>query len=114
MNRIQVFCLLIALCIGCFQLLSCEKVNKESLPFEGEMLRMECFGRWGIKTYSKESVDSIFYVIPDKLASNFEKEGLQVQFSAVLRPNELPLVFPDPSISMGSVFQGDVTNLSEK
>jgi len=75
---------------------------------------MECFGRWGIKTYSKESVDSIFYVIPDKLASNFEKEGLQVQFSAVLRPNELPLVFPDPSISMGSVFQGDVTNLSEK
>lgn len=99
---------------GCFFLFSCEKIGKDSPEMEGTMLKMECFGRWGIKAHAMQSVDSIFYVIPDELNSSFEVEGLEVQFNASLRPNTLPLLFPDPSISPGSIFQGAVSALSEK
>lgn len=114
MNQIQVSRILFVLCLTTTLLVSCEKEMTTTPTLAGEVLKLECFGRWGIKAHFIESIDSIFYVIPDNLASTFEREGLQVQFNAVLRPNELPLVFPDPSISMGSVFQGDVSNLSEK
>lgn len=93
---------------------SCKKTSDTAPQLEGEMLRMECFGRWGIKAYFVDRADSLFYVIPDDLPSRFEQDSMTVRFNAELRPNELPLLFPDPSISPSAIFQGVVWDLSER
>jgi hypothetical protein len=76
----------------------------------GTMVRMACFDRFAIKTVHPET-DSIIYGIPDQLDLKFQEEGKSVVFSGSFRENTLTPSFPDPSVSMESIFQMNLTEI---
>ncbi len=94
-----------------FGLASCAKEQKNDAQYTGEIYRLECFSRFGIKTSS--ATDSVLFVIPDdKLPSQFEQVGIRVQFDVDgMRPNTLQPQFPDPSFDPSTLYQGEVNNI---
>lgn len=77
--------------------------------YSGETQMMDCFNRIGIKTTI--SRDSVIYIIPDELKSEFNTPGVRIEFDAELRSNTLQPTFPDPSLDPGSVYQAKLSNV---
>jgi hypothetical protein len=74
----------------------------------GVMTEMPCFSKFGIKVTEMEGRDTLLFVIPDQLKSDFSVEGKKVQFKATLRPNTLVPQFPDPSFDPSTLYQGRI------
>ncbi|MBK8564537.1 MAG: hypothetical protein IPN76_14690 [Saprospiraceae bacterium] len=79
---------------------------------KGTITYMQCFDRFAIKAMLSDEVGaSPIYGLPDELDSQFEVEGLEVEFSASFRSNQLTPSFPDSTIEMGSLFQIELAEI---
>ena len=77
----------------------------------GEMIYMECFQKYAIKTQYPDDETITIYGIPESVDSKYEEDGMQITFSAAFRENELVPSFPDPSFNMESLFQIELVSL---
>ena len=80
---------------------------------EGEMILLNCFERYGIKTTHPDDGNEIIYGIPESVAENFQVSGKAVRFSANFKPNTLTPSFPDPSFGPSSMYEIDLIKLEE-
>ena len=104
------FIFTIATCL----LLSCAKETQTAPSYVGETQMMDCFSRIGIKTLKGGNQDSVIYIIPDNLPSQFDTAGKELEFDAEIRANTLVPNFPDPSFDPASLYQGKLSNVREK
>ncbi len=91
---------------------SCTK-DTQSPTYTGDTEMMQCFNRIGIKTAKGGNPDSVLYIIPDNLPSQYNVAGKHLSFDAELRANTLQPTFPDPNVDASSVFQAKVSNVLE-
>jgi hypothetical protein len=110
-------------------LMACENNNdskvmcEEKLPCSGDCLftieNMEaqtsfisCFDRWGFIFTDPANPEFKSAAIPDKWDKKFEIDSMDIVVCGILRENEIPLKFPDPSF--GRVYQIDVKEVEKK
>ena len=104
--------LLFSLAAACV-LFSCTK-DSGPAAYKGSTEMMGCFNRIGIQTLKDQNPDSVIYIIPDNLPSQYNVAGKQLTFNAELRANTLQPLFPDPSLDPGTIYQGSVSNVQEE
>ena len=121
MKNITLYLMLIMLTLA---LASCsdKPIEEEIIPCENECLFvmedvnasivfMDCFQKYAIKTHSLESDTIIIYGIPPSIGEAFQEEGKEVTFTATFRENTLTPSFPDPNISMESLYEVDLISI---
>jgi len=102
-----------------FALTSCEKEDLQPIECngeclftmekaEGEIIRLECFDSYGIKT---QNGDREIYGLPDGMSTSFEKVGMKIIFTAKFRENKREPQFPDPSIDESSIYQIELLDI---
>ncbi len=73
---------------------------------KGVVVYMEKYGRYAIKTeMSDGSGDGYIYGIIEGLGSDFQVEGLEVEFSAAFLPNKMAPISNDPNMEGGQMFE---------
>lgn len=103
-------------------LMSCDKKENEVIVCDGdcvfvlenveaEMVLLNCFEKYGIKTVHPDDENIIIYGIPESVEKQFEEEGKQITFTAKFRPNTLVPVFPDPNIGPETLYEIEVMSL---
>jgi hypothetical protein len=79
---------------------------------KGTITYLNCFDRFAIKSMlSNEPGAQPIYGLPDALDGQLEVEGMEVEFSAAYRSNQLTPTFFDESIESGSIFQVDLAEI---
>lgn len=80
---------------------------------QAEMVLMNCFEKYAIKTVHPNDASITIYGIPESVEEKFQVEGKAVTFSAKFRLNTLQPIFPDPNIGPETVYEIDVVNLKD-
>ena len=80
---------------------------------EGEMILLNCFERYGIKTTHPDENNEVIYGIPESVDENFQAEGKAIRFSANFRPNTLTPITPDPMLGPSSIYQIELLMLED-
>jgi len=78
---------------------------------QAEMVYMNCFEKYGIKTVHPDDDKIIIYGIPESVKEKFQVDGKTVTFTAKFRPNTLQPIFPDPEIGPESLYEIELVNL---
>ena len=77
---------------------------------EGEIIRLDCFDSYGIKTQNGEEE---IYGLPDQMGVSFEKVGMKVVFTAKFRENKREPQFPDPPFNLSLLYQIELVDIAE-
>lgn len=86
----------------------CAFVLEETI---GEMMMLNCFEKYGIKTIHPDDGSVTIYGIPDEVKEEFQVEGKAVTFTAKFRPNTLQPIFPDPDIGPETLYEIELISL---